>query len=393
MMKAVLGLLSLLMWPFLITAQQPVRDAKILKKLSSVNYQQKADRLIANIRAKGFRLEEALPPGYVKDGSVDYSLALQKALNENKLIIFPAFPILINDGGIKLISNQQVLFEKGSELWLKPTDKKSYVMLLVKNVKDVVLVNPVIKGDRKGHTGKGGEHGMGLGIYGTDNCIVYNPVITDCWGDGIYVGLNKDNNVTSRNITVVNAYLKNNRRNNMSVTSVKGMKLIRPYFGFANGTKPEAGIDFEPNSNLDDMEEIYVVNPVTEGNLGGGLEIAVNQWHKDSINLRPEKKLTITIFNHRDIKSANATKLSYQKASFPNSKTSIKGFIKFINPTWEKGHEKMIVNFLREPTMLTSIIHPTIIIDGRKLNAVEAEATIRKDITNSRAPLELVMPL
>jgi hypothetical protein len=147
-------------------------------------------------------------------------------------------------------------------------------------------------------------------------------------------------NKAAKDLTIVDAYLKNKRRNNMSVISVNGLKLIRPYFGFAQGTRPEARIDFEVNNNLSQVENIHVVSPVTEGNISPGIIVGLGQWYKDTINVRPVKKISITVYNHRGIKSANAIWISYAKGSYSTSKTYVQRYVRFIIPVCEKGRSK-----------------------------------------------------
>src|SRR5699024_7536663 len=67
-----------------------------------------------------------LPQNYVKDASVDYTKYIQKALDTNKKIVFPNFPLLINDNGLRLRNGSEVYFNKNSKLILKPSGKESY---------------------------------------------------------------------------------------------------------------------------------------------------------------------------------------------------------------------------------------------------------------------------
>ncbi len=55
-----------------------------------------------------YYIEKALPVGYVKNGTVDYTSYIQTAINNNSNLVFPAFPILINDKGLNIGSNKVI---------------------------------------------------------------------------------------------------------------------------------------------------------------------------------------------------------------------------------------------------------------------------------------------
>src|SRR3546814_5224551 len=93
---------------------------------------------------------------------------------------------------------------------------------------------------------------------------IYNPKISFCWGDGIYIAKKGVNN--ARNIVIEDAHCDRNRRNGISIISVDGLKLIRPRISNSDGTRPMAGIDIEPNTVEDNINDISIVNPITINN-------------------------------------------------------------------------------------------------------------------------------
>src|SRR5699024_2281719 len=112
------------------------------------------NREIASYKNKAISLEEYLPKKFVKNGSQDYTSYLQKGLDENKIVVFPDFPILINEEGLTVQSGARLIFESNSQLIMKPNDKKSYQVLRIYDVADVKIYNPRIVGDRVKHLGK-----------------------------------------------------------------------------------------------------------------------------------------------------------------------------------------------------------------------------------------------
>src|SRR5690606_36315193 len=143
---------------------------------------------------KFIKIENFLPKNYVKDGTVDYTNYLQKVLNESKNVVFPNFPIRINDTGLVINSGSIILFPVNSKLVLGSSSKSNYEILRIHNKNNITLVNPTIIGDRDNHKGSKGEWGMGISIKDSEGLNIINPKISNCWGDGIYIG--KSNSIS-----------------------------------------------------------------------------------------------------------------------------------------------------------------------------------------------------
>jgi hypothetical protein len=142
-------------------------------------------------------LEKYLPKNFVRNGSVDYTIFLQKGISENETVVFPDFPVLISDQGLNLKSNSVVLFSTNSQIILRPSNKDTYNMLNIEGIDNVKVYYPKLKGDLLSHKGKTGEWGMGIGIRSSQNIEIYNAQIEECWGDGIYVGFIWDKKIIS----------------------------------------------------------------------------------------------------------------------------------------------------------------------------------------------------
>jgi hypothetical protein len=347
-------------------------DAGLTAAFASIQPSQ-VTTLTTTVRTGGYHVENSLPAGYVKDGSVDYTAQVQIALDQsNSNIIFPPFPIQINDGGILFHSNQKILFETGSELRLKASALGAYKMLYLLSLSNVTLINLVVKGDRDIHTGTGGEGGQGIDIKSCNNVLLIAPKVTNCWGDGFYMS------GSNSNITLADANFNNNRRNDISIISVNGLYLIRPYLGFANGTSPQCGLDLEPNSGDNELQNIHLVSPVTEGNLGYGISVGLKQIYVDPDNY-PLKNMSITVYDHHDIKSASAVKLSYQKCAY-TTETTVQGFVKFTNPVWEKGTGPSLVATICEPATISTLVNPKLIVNGVTLSAADTKSTLLSQV-------------
>ena len=280
------------------------------------------------ITLSSYYLVNALPAGYVKDGSRDYTSYVQAAVTKYSNIVFPAFPIQVNDKGIIIGSNKVITFEPGSQIRLKPTSLGTYNILKIAAATNVTLYNPVIIGDRATHTGTTGEHGMGIAIWGSSNVTIYNPKVSYCWGDGIYLG-QAGNSINCKNITIQGAWLKKNRRSGITVIGVDGLLMDNLYAGYNDGTSPYSGINFEPNNSTSEFKNVRLNNPRTEFNKNG-IQIGVRRMLATT-----NKYLDITVVNHTDIGS---TRYPFKVACSPTVDITAKmyGLIKIANPSWRK---------------------------------------------------------
>jgi len=311
----------------------------------------------------GYDISKSLPVDFVKDASVDYTPFLQQAVSLHDNIIFPAFPILINDDGIKVGSNKILNFLPGSKLVLKPSNKKGYNIIKLEKSSNVTINNPVIVGDRQTHIGTAGEFGMGIGIYSSSNITINNPQISYCWGDGIYLAGNREDQPVNNTIRILNAKLLHNRRNGISIISVNQLLMASPYVAFSDGIAPMCGIDFEPNSPADELKNITVLNAVTESNMGPGISIGLRNLYG-----RNNAEVDIQLVSPKDNGSAIGLKAT---AIFTRRAGSeiINGNINVSNPVWSKNsNTPMSINLLDENIKLT-IKKPTILDPaGRPLN-------------------------
>lgn len=282
----------------------------------------------AGITSGSYYLVNSLPSGYVKDGSKDYTSYIQAAVSKYSNIVFPGFPLLVNDNGINIGSNKTITFQSGSEIRLKASSKGTYAILRISNASNVTLYNPVIVGDRNTHTGSGGEWGMGIGMYGAKNVKIYSPNVSNCWGDGIYVG-QLNSSINCKDIVIKDAYLKKNRRDGISIISVDGLLLDNIYAGYTDGTLPMTGINIETNNTACIVKNVRINNPRTENNGANGI----------LINLRTMLGSTsqtsdVIITNHQDTGSPRyAFKLSAKESGYAGK---LNGYVNIVNPTWKK---------------------------------------------------------
>lgn len=334
---------------------------------------------IDSIKKVGFLVENSLPEGYVKDGTVDYSSYLQNAVNTHNIVVFPGFPILVNEKGLKIPSNREILFLAGSKLILKPNNKANYRIINISGASNINLYDPVVVGDRYQHIGTDGEWGMGISIISSSNINVYHADISNCWGDGIYIGQSQDGPPPD-NITITDVYAHSNRRNGITLVSGVNIKLVSPRATNADGALPMAGIDIEPNNAQAELKNIQIVKPYTADNKGKGIQIGLGRFIRNGI-----KPVSIEVSDHVDVGSATAMVLSCNPAFITNAlpgNGNSKGYIKISNPVWEKNSQGPLrASGFRTEKILFQVTNPKIIDQSNnKMTNSAINSLLRKAI-------------
>ncbi len=336
------------------------------------------EQLADAIRKSGYKIENALPESYVKNGSIDYTSYIQMALDKHDDLIFPAFPILINDKGLSIGSNKKILFEKGSEIRLKASSLGKYKMLYLKNSSNVILINPVIKGDRYTHLGTEGEHGIGISINGGNNISIINLVVKETWGDGIYIGAY--NNTPPKNILIDKAFITKAGRNGLTIITGININVINMYCEYADRIDPRAGVDIEPNNPLDELKNIRIINPKTYKNGDIGISIGLSKLYK-GVSFEP-KNISIEILNHVDDGSVHGIWLS--TAAKSKSNTIVSGTLTFTNPQWKNNQLAIRGITWIEPNIVFTLLNPKIssIKNSKQamLSAAEMDSLFKKNL-------------
>lgn len=278
---------------------------------------------------KYVKLEEYLPNFYVKNASEDYTDVIQKVLDENRNVQFPSFPLLINEKGLSVKSNSNLYFGDNSQLILKPNSLDRYEILRLHNVHNIKILNAVIIGDKELHKSSKGEWGMGIAIRGaSSNIQIYNARISDCWGDGIYIGhLRK---IAPKDIIIANAVINNMYRNGISITTGENINISNTVISNINYN----GIKIEPSNAEATFKKIVLKNINTFNNYGSGVSVG----GLSKLIGQPDANLELEIINSKDDGSQNG--MFFGLVSVRNkSKYPVKGCIKIVNPEWTNNKE------------------------------------------------------
>jgi parallel beta-helix repeat protein len=210
------------------------------------------------------------------DGVTDDTLAIQSAIGQvngsGGTVFVPDGTYMINatrtsGSGLVLGANMTLRLSPAAVLKVIPNGVDSYRLMKISGA-NVNVVGGTLEGERAQHTAATGEHGMGISLYGASNVVIEGVTIKEFWGDALYVAS------ASQNVSLCDVVTDHNRRQGLSIIAVDGMVVKRSTFKNTFGTKPEAGIDFEPNLG-DTINDVQVLGCVTENNGGDGFQIGV----------------------------------------------------------------------------------------------------------------------
>lgn len=204
------------------------------------------------------------------DGITDDTSNINLALSSVSSVFFPTGNYMVNAvTGLIVKSNQYIKLDAKAVLQCITNSATNYNIFKIEAVSNVIIQGGSIIGDRATHTGVTGEFGMGINILEAENITIKDMSISNCWGDGIYIG---GHTLPSKKVTIDNVICDNNRRQGMSITYANAVLLKNSEFKNTNGKLPQYGIDIEPNAGEYALD-IEIQNCKTYGNAGGGLQV------------------------------------------------------------------------------------------------------------------------
>lgn len=212
----------------------------------------------------------------LSNGQHDATAAIQAIIDASAAhgvaASIPAGKFLIDpDVGVALHSGSRLVLSPQTQLIAQPSRHGGYAVVRLYGIENASVTGGQIIGERTRHLGKGGEWGMGIDIRGSTNITVSDVSVSDCWGDGFYIGMGPKNHQPCRNITLERVTGTNNRRQGLSIVGCIGAKILNSTFRDTNGTSPQSGIDIEPNGN-DPAQQILIRNCTATNNAGAGIQ-------------------------------------------------------------------------------------------------------------------------
>lgn len=230
----------------------------------------------------------------------DHTMTIQKVIDTYTNILLPNATILINKNGLKIGSGKKILFQKNTKIkFLGPANGSYSDVVKIYEAHDVEVINPIIVGSRNSKLEQSGQWSAGISVLNSKNIKIVNPKITDTYGDGIFIG--SENGGFSENVTVNGGWIDVARRNGISITSGKNIKVQNILISNTFGHDPESGIDIEPSWDKDTLENIMINNVCTYNNGAAGISVNLNGLSTNDI--KNAKSTNIFIDGHTDIGS------------------------------------------------------------------------------------------
>lgn len=244
------------------------------------------------------------------DGLADDTAAIQKAVNQagsrvGATVYIPNGVYIINpDISIKLNSNVKLNLADNAVLKAKPTKEANHEIINITNVNNIEVSGGSIIGDRKTRTGKTGEWGHGIKIVGSRSIRISDIAISDCWGDGVYIG-STDLQRYSENVAIERFTIDNCRRNGITIISGRNVKIIDGVIANTRGVNPQAGLCLEPNNKSEFIQNVLIDKLTTIGSGGYGILFGFGRYANSPNNI------SVTINSYTDRNSAKGRLSSY----------------------------------------------------------------------------------
>ncbi len=278
--------------------------------------------------------------GFIGDGTEEDTTLLNDIIRKahergGGTVFFPSriMPYLIRvQIGIINQSNVRLLADKGAKIKATPTGNSSYSLIHCENIENFSIEGFNLIGERYEHSGDSGQWGHGINLLGCSGFVIKDVKISECWGDGIYVGPSTEK-AFCENGLIDNSYCDDNRRNGISITSAKDLRIIAPKAFNTDGHDPRAGIDIEPNSTTDVLQDIVIKRAFTAKNGEYGIIFSPGKL------VGSGKPVSVTITEHKDIGS---------KIGFGVIKCTgpLEGFVKNIDFDYTDNKDKAV--FIRD---------------------------------------------
>jgi len=113
------------------------------------------------------------------------------------------------------------------------------------------------------------EFRFGIASIGANGFEIVGLTIEDTGGDGIYLG--STGAAISKNILIQDVTINNAFRNGIAIIEAKDVLIDNVIIASTSGNSPEAGIDLEPNSPTQGIENVTIRDTIIVGNFGAGI--------------------------------------------------------------------------------------------------------------------------
>ncbi len=293
---------------------------------------------IAAVESGALKTANATWWGFQADNATE---SLQRAIDSKvpRLVIENTGSDWIIDKPLKLVSNQEIVFEEGVVLQAK---KGAFLgtndsLLLGQNVENVSLIGKrgaTLRMQRDDYANpqlyKKAEWRHGISFIDSKNIVLRGLTVKETGGDGLYLGASVSG--YNKNVLVEDMIFDSNYRLGMAVISAEDLIIRRSQFNNTKGTAPNGGLDFEPNYPTQRLVNCIVEDSSFSGNLSGpGIEFYFIQLNNTSLPVSIEIHRAKVGGNGLAVKSTVANKLG----------NAVKGEVKFFDSHFD--HNRLLL--------------------------------------------------
>jgi len=178
---------------------------------------------------------------------------------------------------IRLVSNQEIVFERGVEVLAKADEFKGSndSLFTGRQVENVSLIGygATLRMRRADYADparyRKAEWRHVVQFLSSRNIRIYGLTLAESGGDGIYLGT-AERGVPNKNVHIKDVVCDRNYRQGISVITAEDLLIENTLLRATAGTPPMAGIDFEPNHADECIVNCVMRNCVAEDNNGWG---------------------------------------------------------------------------------------------------------------------------
>ena len=248
-------------------------------------------------------------------------------------------------------SNTTIVMSDNATIKGIPNNSTHYVILAIRNAKNVTIIGGNIVGDKSLNSG---EWGYGINIYASDNVLINNVKISNCLGDSININGNdytSEGAIThSSNIRIINCELFESRRQGISVEACETCLIDNNYIHNISGTNPGYAIDIEKNIDKQILNNITISNLRVENNMHGSILVYSDNENtviKDcalngSIAINKGSNMQILNVHTKAIGYINCVNATIKNCSFNNcikTNTNLNNTCNYFNCTFTQINE------------------------------------------------------
>jgi len=202
--------------------------------------------------------------------------ALEQASKKREALHIPRAAKPYSVRPLQIPSHTRLVLESGVVLQTAPGYTQFQRLINIVNVQDVEIAGygATLRMNKEEY--KNGEYRHCVYISGSTGIELNGVTCMEPGGDGFYVS-GSEKKPFSENVTLENVSADGSTRNGLTIISAKNLIVRHSTFSRSAGVKPDSGIDLEPETPADRLDEVLLEDNTTEQNAGQGIRIAVSK--------------------------------------------------------------------------------------------------------------------